>query len=140
MPRLQAACLGFVKKCRGRKDFVDSTTMDTHVCGPPLAQFPQSRLLQSFVDYWALIDPLLTGLSMYRRIHVVALLAAVALAACSTDVVSPEKAVAVSKFGTSSIASQSGKYIVLMSSTGIASGFAETVAKAGGRITYANAN
>jgi subtilisin family serine protease len=76
---------------------------------------------------------------MHGQIRVVALFAAITLAGCSTDVVAPEKAVAVSK-SASAVAGQAGNYIVLMKGTAIASGFAESVSKLGGTVTYANGN
>ena len=77
---------------------------------------------------------------MHPQIRVVALFSAIALAACSTDAVAPERATAVSRFSKSAIVDQSGNYVVVMKGNGIASDFAQTVAKLGGTVTYANAN
>jgi lantibiotic leader peptide-processing serine protease len=77
---------------------------------------------------------------MHPQIRVVALFSAITLAACSTDSVAPERATAVSRFSRSAIADQSGNYVVVMKGSGIASDFAQTVAKLGGTVTYANAN
>lgn len=75
---------------------------------------------------------------MHRRITVLALFAAVAVAGCSTDVaVAPLKAPKSLKFAVS--AGGSGNYIVLMKGNGIASGFAERVASLGGTVTWAHA-
>lgn len=77
---------------------------------------------------------------MNSKIRVVLVLTAIALAGCSTDVAAPEKAVAVRKLTTSAISDQSSDYIVLMKGSRIAAGFAESVAKLGGTVTYANGN
>lgn len=76
---------------------------------------------------------------MHRRISVVALFIAIALAACSTDLtVSPLKAPNSVKLAVST--EGSGSYIVLMKGNGIASGFAERVAELGGTVTWSHAD
>ena len=75
---------------------------------------------------------------MHRRIPVIALFTAFAVAACSTDVaVAPRKAPNSLKLAVS--AGGTGSHIVLMKGNGIASGFAERVASLGGTVTYAHA-
>jgi lantibiotic leader peptide-processing serine protease len=76
---------------------------------------------------------------MHHRTSVVALFAAIALAACSTDVVvSPLKAPSGPKLARSAT-SESGNYIVLMQGSGIPKGFKGSVASVGGKITFAHA-
>src|SRR4051812_21947658 len=70
---------------------------------------------------------------MLRRIHVVALLAATALAACSTDTTAPENVSAV-KLAPRAITSQSAKYIVTTSGKGFAKEFAAKVISLGGSV------
>jgi hypothetical protein len=68
---------------------------------------------------------------MHRRSHAVAL-AALALAACSTDVVAPSAVSAVKKPLSSVVGSVAGRYIVVMKGNGIPKDFAQKVAALGG--------
>jgi lantibiotic leader peptide-processing serine protease len=76
---------------------------------------------------------------MPPQIRAVALLSAIALAACSTDVIAPEKATAVLSPRTSAIVAQSGRYIVLMKGNGIPKDFEARVKTLGGTVAYSHA-
>jgi hypothetical protein len=73
---------------------------------------------------------------MHPQIRVVALLSAIALAACSSDVIAPEKATTALNSRTSAVVAQSGDYIVSMKGNAIASGFADAVKSLGGTVIY----
>ena len=74
---------------------------------------------------------------MNHRVSVAPLVAAIALAACSTDVaVAPRKAPDAAGFAVS--ATKSGNYLVLMRGNRIANGFAEKVASLGGTVSWAH--
>jgi lantibiotic leader peptide-processing serine protease len=75
---------------------------------------------------------------MHNRSYAVAL-TALSLAACSTDAVAPVAATAVPNARVSSIAELSTNYIVLTKGNGIPTGFAQTVSRLGGAVTYSNA-
>ena len=75
---------------------------------------------------------------MHRRISVVALLTAIALAACSTDtVVSPLRVPTGPKFAVST--PESGDYVVMMNGNGISKDFTAKVALLGGKVTWSHA-
>ena len=71
---------------------------------------------------------------MHPQIRVAALLSAIALAACSTDVVAPDAATAVKRPLGSIVASATGRYIVVMKGNGIAKDFAQKVKALGGDV------
>ncbi len=74
---------------------------------------------------------------MHRRVSVVALFTALALAACSPDVVvSPLKVPTGPKLAVS--ANPSGNYLVLLKGNGIPKDFVQAVAQLGGKITSAH--
>ena len=74
---------------------------------------------------------------MNRRVSVVALFTALALAACSTDVVvSPLRVPTGPKFAVA--ANPSGNYLVMLNGNGIPKDFALAVAQLGGKITYSH--
>jgi subtilisin family serine protease len=70
---------------------------------------------------------------MHRRSCAVAL-AALSLAACSTDMVAPDAAKAVKSPLSSVVDGAAGRYIVVMKGNGIAKGFAEQVKALGGAV------
>jgi hypothetical protein len=74
---------------------------------------------------------------MNRRLPALVLWTAIALAACSTDVVAPIKVPTGPNFAISA-GNLSGSYVVLMKGIGIANGFADRVGSLGGTVTYAN--
>jgi hypothetical protein len=72
---------------------------------------------------------------MHRRIHVLALFTAFALAACSPDgTVAPLKAPTAPKFDRAS-GRNPGNYLVVMTGTSVPQGFAQAVEKLGGKVT-----
>ena len=73
---------------------------------------------------------------MVYRNSLVALLPAVVLAACSTDMAAPGKTVTGPSFSVSTAAS--GTYMVLMTANAIPADFAARVTRVGGTVTYAN--
>ena len=75
---------------------------------------------------------------MHRRISVLALLTAVAVSACSTDVtVAPKQAPKSLSLAVS--AEAAGNYIVLMNGNGISKDFKANVAKLGGKVAWSHA-
>ncbi|MDP9205661.1 MAG: S8 family serine peptidase [Gemmatimonadota bacterium] len=75
---------------------------------------------------------------MHRRITVFALLAAVSVSACSTDVaVAPKTAPKSLSLAVS--AEAAGNYIVLMNGNGISRNFKENVASLGGKVVWSHA-
>ena len=75
---------------------------------------------------------------MHRRITVLTLFAAIAIAGCSTDVAVAPKAPNAPKFALSA-AEGTGNYIVLMKGNGNANSFTDRVASLGGTVTYSHA-
>jgi len=74
---------------------------------------------------------------MHRRISVVAMFSAIALAACSTDtVVSPLKAPSGPKLALA--VAQTGDYVVMMNGNGISKDFSAKVAQLGGKVTWSH--
>jgi lantibiotic leader peptide-processing serine protease len=69
---------------------------------------------------------------MRSRISVV-VLAALAFAACSTDMVAPPKAPPTVRL-SQSVTNESGRYLVLMTSASMPAGFADKVASLGGKV------
>ena len=75
---------------------------------------------------------------MQHRISVVALFTAIALAACSTDVVVAPKS-APKSLSLAVSAEAAGNYIVLMNGNGISKAFQQNVAKLGGKVAWSHA-
>ena len=70
---------------------------------------------------------------MRNRISVIAF-ASLALVACSTDMVAPPTKAPPTTLNLSKSAEQGGKYLVLMSSASVPTGFADKVASLGGKV------
>lgn len=75
---------------------------------------------------------------MNRRVPVFSLCAALALAACSPDVVAPVKTVNGPALAVS--AGARGDYVLSISGKSLPAGFGEKVAALGGKVTFASAN